>query len=143
LAATIKRLIYATVTDAVLLTSSILVAVYLGSRRPAQSTGLDVYPLTLKGNAIAGQHVVYLASVSSASPAVSVAISAAATSSSVFVEPEFIGPGQVAEVTVIPDVGVVEKNVTVKIIAASSTGRRIIGLPIGQLYGGQRGGHSE
>lgn len=85
---------------------------------------LNVTPDALKGDAIAGQLVVFLVSITDEgisgqyARSSNVSLSVSANSSAIFVEPRsIISPGQVAEVEVIPDVLSVGNNVTVAITA--------------------------
>ncbi len=81
----------------------------------AAAFDLSVYPTELKGDAVAGQMVVLLVTVSNGSGAVKVA--AIAPGAAVAVQPGLLSPGQVGEVSVIPGIDSVGSNVTVTITA--------------------------
>ena len=95
---------------------------FLGGREATPYT-LSVVPDNLKGDAIAGQHVVFLVTAtnegSSQDEAV-VKISATAPGSTVSIEPDTISSGEVGEVTIIPDVASVGNNITVTVNAERS-----------------------
>ncbi len=112
-----RKALLASIVAVVLIVS--VGAVVYNIRSPAQSFALGVYPDRLKGNAIAGERVVFLVSVSSngTSPAAGIRISAAAPQSAVMVSPETLSQGQVGEVAVIPDVMAVGTNLTLTISA--------------------------
>ncbi len=86
---------------------------------PAETFTLKVYPDALRGDAIAGQRVVFLVTVSSngTSPLSGVKISATAPRSAVTVMPETLSTGDVGEIAVIPDVTAVGTNVTLSVRA--------------------------
>ncbi len=85
---------------------------------PTQPFALRVYPDSIRGDAIAGQRVVFLVTVAANGSAFGGArVSATAPNSAVTVTPEVLFPGQVGEVTVIPDVTAVGTNVTVAVRA--------------------------
>ncbi len=89
------------------------------SQAPAQAFTLRVFPDSIKGNAIAGQRVVFLVTVSSNGSGTlgGVKVFATAPNSSVSVTPETLSPGDVGEVTVIPDVNTVGTNITLSVRA--------------------------
>ncbi len=75
---------------------------------------MEVVPEQLKGNAIAGQQVVFLIVINDeGKSSQAVTISAEATGSSVNISPETIVEGQVAEITVIPGQSSAGNTVTV------------------------------
>lgn len=112
-----RKVLLASIVAVVLIVS--VGAVIYNIRSSAQSFALGVYPDRLKGNAIAGQRVVFLVSVSNngTSPAAGIRISAVAPQSAVTVSPETLSQGQVGEVAVIPDVMAVGTNLTLTISA--------------------------
>lgn len=116
-----KAILAATV--AVVLVSSIVISYFVLA--PQQSHfSLNVTPDSIKGDVIAGQLVVFLVTITENSSGRSAAfnsatLSVSASDSAVFVQPETIRPGQVAEVDVIPDISSVGSNVTVTIKADS------------------------
>ncbi len=91
------------------------------TQHPGQTFALTVYPDAVRGDAIAGQRVVFLVTVSSngTGPLGDVKLSATAPQSAVVVSPEKLSQGMVAEVTVIPDVTAVGTNVTLDVRAES------------------------
>lgn len=93
---------------------------------PEAKITLNVTPDSLKGDAIAGQHVVYLVTLGPEASQRAALIIARASNSAVFVQPSTITTGQVAEVTVIPDVGAVGQNVTLTINANELDGGRTV-----------------
>jgi hypothetical protein len=88
-------------------------------KTPAKAFTLKVFPDSVRGDAIAGQRVVFLVTVSSndTNPLSDVRISATAHQSAVTVTPETLSPGEVGEVAVIPDVTAVGTNVTLAVRA--------------------------
>jgi hypothetical protein len=80
---------------------------------------LHVIPVKLMGDSIPGQRCVFLVTVeeneTESGESKAVTISATATGAIVIVEQENIAPGQVAEVTVIPDIESAGSNITVTI----------------------------
>lgn len=106
---------------AVILVASIAISYYAIGPRESSFT-LNVIPDSIKGDAIAGQLIVFLVAISDNSPSQnsgvgSAVLSATAAHSAIFIEPETIVPGQVAEIDVIPDVSAVGSNVTVSVKA--------------------------
>lgn len=104
----------------IVLVAVVAFSIYLYTRPEASPFTLRVTPESLKGDAIAGQHVIFLVMVEnegSSQSAQAVRISATAPNSAIAVEPEAISPGQIAEVTIIPGVTSVGNNVTVTIYA--------------------------
>ena len=89
--------------------------------QPSQAFALQVYPNEVRGDAIAGQRVVFLVAVSGngTHPVGEVRISASAFNSAVTVSPEKLKEGGVGEVTIIPDVTAVGTNVTLTVRAES------------------------
>ncbi len=108
-------------TALVLLVS--VVGLFYESRPPAQAFALQVFPDDVRGDAIAGQRVVFLVAVSSigSDPPDGVKISATAPHSSVAVTPETLSAGEVGEIAVIPDVSAVGINITLSVRAESSS----------------------
>lgn len=93
---------------------------------PTQSHfSLSVTPTSLRGDAIAGQIIVYLVTISSSNSSrganLQIAIlSATANNSAVLVQPKTLLPGKVGEIEVIPDVSSIGSNVTVSFTAERS-----------------------
>ena len=96
-------------------------AVIYESQQPSHAFDLTVYPSAVRGEAIAGQRVVFLVAVSSngTSALGDVKLSASAPNSTVILNPEKLNSGMVGEVTVIPDVTAVGTNVTLVVRAES------------------------
>ena len=111
--------------------------------QPPYAFSLQVYPNEIRGDAIAGQRVVFLVSISGngSGPSDGVAISASAPESAVIVNPEELTQGMVGEVTVIPDVTSVGTNVTLSVRAESqghvqtrSVNFSVVPLEDGRVY---------
>lgn len=105
---------------AVVLVSSIAVSFYVLFGPQTEPFALTVVPEQIRGDALAGQYVVFLATVSDDSTMQSVSgirISASANGSAILVQPDIISESEVAEVSVVPDVSAVGKNVTVIVTA--------------------------
>lgn len=96
-----------------------VVALTSGFPPPAKGFTLDVYPSALRGDAIAGERVVFLVSVSSegAVGPSSAKLSGSAPQSAVVVTPETLPQGEVGEIAVIPDVTAVGSNLTLTLTA--------------------------
>lgn len=105
----------------VLLVTSLFLVYY--TTLPTQSRfSLNVTPTSLRGDAIAGQMIVFLVTISpngssGSADLETVALSASANSSAVLIQPKTITSGQVSEIEVMPDVSSVGSNVTVAITA--------------------------
>ncbi len=107
---------------AVVIVTSISLYLYFAIRTEAATAPftMKVTPDGLKGDAIAGQTIVFLVTVAndeSGQDSRAVEITATAENSSVSVEPQTILPGQIAEVNIIPTIRSVGNNVTVTVIA--------------------------
>ena len=101
---------------------SSVASVYYSISYESVGFSLSVTPDSINGDAIAGQIVVFLVSVSDitsgqAAAGGNTALFARANNSAVYVQPEAISQGQIAEVEVIPDIAAVGSNVTVVISA--------------------------
>lgn len=115
-----KRSAGALVVIVVLVTS--LALVYYTTPQTRSHFSLNVTPTSLRGDAIAGQLILFLVTISDNGStggvdSGSLILSATANSSAVMIQPKTILPGHVAEIEVIPDVGSVGSNVTVEISA--------------------------
>ena len=114
-----KKIVLAAIVAIVLLTS-IAVSYYVLTGTQTKQFTLTVTPEQIKGQSLAGQYIVFLVTVSNVSTqfeASEVKISAVANSSAVLVQPTAISEGQVAEVSVVPSVAAVGKNVTLEVTA--------------------------
>lgn len=102
----------------VIIAGSTAASIYIITRPNAQGFALSIYPSQLRGDAIAGQMVIYLVTVAdnaSEQTGGSIKLTASAAGLPVSVYPEAILPGQVAEVTVVPNVEAVGSNITVSV----------------------------
>jgi hypothetical protein len=95
----------------VILTASVTTTIHFMQPSAVPFT-LNLIPDKLNGDAIAGQEVVLLVWITSQS-AQEAKISAIAENSAVLIQPGTIPTGQVAEVTIVPDVGAVGSNIAV------------------------------
>lgn len=107
-----------------ILAASVVAFVHLGEEPNPAGLTLNVFPGELRGDAIAGQSVVYLVTVADGVSGREVGLTASAGGLPVSVYPEMVRPGDVAEVTVIPSVETVGSNVTV-VIGAESGGSTV------------------
>ncbi len=130
-----RKRVLALLIVAVLIVSAVGLAYEL--QAPAQAFALKVYPDALRGDAIAGQRIVFLVTVSSngTSPLSGVKISATAPRSAVAVTPETLSAGDVGEIAVIPDVAAVGTNVTLSVRAEGAGSVRMHSVNFSVLTG--------
>ncbi|MCL4518134.1 MAG: hypothetical protein M1587_02950 [Thaumarchaeota archaeon] len=115
-----KRSIILAVVVIVILVSSIGLSYYLFTG--SQTFALTVTPQQVRGESIAGEYLVFLVTVSANQTGQDVSgirISAVANGSAIQVQPTTISEGQVAEVSIVPDVSAVGKNISVTVTAES------------------------
>ena len=116
----LKKYVAATIVVFIFLAS--LAVVYYGIMPRQSNFIINVIPETIRGDAIAGQMVVFLVTIESNDSSLNAGsqgatLSATATNAAILIQPPTIGMGQIAEVDVIPDISSVGTNVTVTINA--------------------------
>lgn len=113
---------------AIVLVASIAVSYYLLAGSQAEQFTLTVTPEQIRGESLAGQYLVFLVTVSNTSAqtdASGIKISAVANDSAVLVQPAVISEGEVAEISTVPGINAVGKNVSLIVTAEGQSAVQI------------------